>query len=135
MINITNYLERGTETILVADDEPMVRELIATLLSNQGYTVLEADSGYQALALAQEHLVDGIDLLITDIVMPGLDGVQLSAAFRELFPEAKILLMSGYAEESKVRSIAAQPNVRFIEKPFTPRALTYTIRNMLDRPD
>ncbi|HZA21032.1 MAG TPA: response regulator [Dehalococcoidia bacterium] len=130
---MANHSERGTETILLTDDEPLVRNLIATLLNNQGYTVLAASNGSEALQVAQEHANDKIDLLLTDIVMPQMDGVQLSTEFRRLFPQAKIILMSGYAEESKLQRMMAEPNVEFIAKPFRPQVLTNKVREMLDR--
>jgi CheY-like chemotaxis protein len=133
MINMANLMERGTETILLADDEPLVRNLIVTLLNNQGYTVLEASNGSEALQLAQEHSNDKIDLLLTDVVMPHMDGVQLSIEFRRLFPQARIILMSGYTEESKLQRVITEPNVEFIEKPFRPQTLMHKVREMLDR--
>jgi two-component system cell cycle sensor histidine kinase/response regulator CckA len=133
MINTANFMERGTETILLTDDEPLVRNLIATLLNNQGYTVLEASNGSEALQVVREHANDKIDLLLTDIAMPQMDGVQLSTEFRRLFPQAKIILMSGYTEESKLQRVMAEPNVEFIGKPFKPQTLMYKVRQMLDR--
>lgn len=133
MINTANFMERGTETILLTDDEPLVRNLIATLLNNQGYTVLEASNGSEALQVVREHANDKIDLLLTDIAMPQMDGVQLSTEFRRLFPQAKIILMSGYTEESKLQRVMAEPNVEFIGKPFKPQTLMHKVREMLDR--
>jgi two-component system cell cycle sensor histidine kinase/response regulator CckA len=133
MINMANHMERGTETILLTDDEPLVRNLIATLLNNQGYTVLEASNGSEALQVAQEHANNKIDLLLTDIAMPQMDGVQLSTEFRCLFPQAKIILMSGYTEKSRLQRVMAEPNVEFIAKPFRPQSLMHKVREMLDR--
>jgi CheY-like chemotaxis protein len=135
MINTANHMERGTETILLTDDEPLVRNLIATLLNNQGYTVLEASNGTDALQVAQEHIDDKIDLLLTDVVMPYMDGVQLSGQFRQMFPQAKIILMSGYTEESRLQQVIAQPNIEFMEKPFTPQTLAQKVWEILDRPN
>jgi CheY-like chemotaxis protein len=129
-----NNMERGTETILLADDGPLVRNMLTTLLRTQGYHVLAASNGNEALQTAQDPVHDGIQLLLTDIVMPQMDGIELATQFKMIFPKAKIILMSGYTEKSVPRHLIAQPNVGFLEKPFPLQVLTHKVREMLDRP-
>jgi two-component system cell cycle sensor histidine kinase/response regulator CckA len=101
----------GTETILLAEDDPGVRMLIASILSRRGYRVIEAIDGREALARC-EGTTEPIALLVTDVVMPGLGGAQLAERVAELRPGIKVLLLSGYTEDSVARRDAASAKVR-----------------------
>jgi PAS domain S-box-containing protein len=120
----------GTETILLVEDEPGVRRLIRTMLERQGYAVLEAADAEEATSLAGG---DGtIDLLLSDVVMPGTSGVDLAQHLLGVRPDLKVLHMSGFAMAPHGGELS--PNVGFLQKPFTPDALTRTVRECLDRP-
>lgn len=123
----------GTETILLAEDEPSMLRLAALVLQQQGYTVLEAANGDYALRVAQEYAGKQIDLLLSDVVMPQMGGVELADRFKALYPNARVLLMSGYADETIVRHGALSPDTEFIPKPFTPSALARTVRAVLEK--
>jgi CheY-like chemotaxis protein len=121
----------GTETILIVEDEPSVRSVARRILAKRGYTVLEADGGAQALELATRH-EGGIDLLLTDVIMPGMSGRELANRFARLQPNASVIYMSGYMEDALVqRSIVAQ-ELPLLQKPFTPVSLTAKVRQVLD---
>ncbi|HEY3216254.1 MAG TPA: response regulator [Candidatus Eisenbacteria bacterium] len=121
--------EGGRETVLVAEDEEAVRALVREILEGAGYTVLEAPDGPHALAIAEEHR-DPIHLLLTDVVMPGMNGRELARQLRARRPELIILCMSGYTGDT-----AADPGMEsgsgFLQKPFTPDRLLTTVRNAL----
>lgn len=120
----------GDETVLVVDDEPGVRNLVCRTLGSQGYTALEAIDGVDAL-----RILDGgahVDLVVTDMVMPELDGAGLTAQLRERYPGVRILLMSGFAADTVTpRADDGRPS-RVLAKPFTTRALLSTVRESLD---
>ena len=121
---------RGSETILVVDDQDSVRKLLCEVLGKNGYSVLPASNGREALRLVREH-PEPIDLVITDMVMPQMGGRELAEALRALQPHTKILYMSGYAEKAEdVRELLAHGHA-FIEKPFTPEELLRKIRDVL----
>ncbi len=122
----------GEETILLVEDEPMVRNLAARLLRRQGYHVLEAANGGEALLLAEGH-GGPIHLLLTDVVMPSMSGKQLAARLSALRPGLGVLFMSGYAENAIVHGGALEPGVEFIEKPLSAPALNRKVREVLDR--
>lgn len=116
---------RGTETILVAEDEQIVRAVVREMLEERGYTVLEAGSGVEALHVVAGH--DGpIDLLLTDLVMPDMGGRELAAAMVAAHSECRVVFMSGYADATP------EPGVTFLEKPFTHESLAHTVRHVLD---
>jgi len=117
----------GTETVLLAEDEPRVRSLAAIVLAGQGYTVLAAADGQEALRIAGGHAGE-IHLLFTDVVMPGLSGAELAGELRRARPEIKVLFASGYTGDA----YALDPEVPFLQKPFTPRALAIKVREALD---
>ena len=120
------------KNILLAEDEPQVRKLIATILRGNGYNVLEAVDGKDAIQVANEHSSEQIDLLLSDVVMPHMTGTELANQFQAIFPKASIILMSGYASESILLEIEPDQNVQFIEKPFLPRALTEKVSQLLN---
>ena len=94
----------GSETILLVEDEPLVRAMVATMLKAQGYAVLEAANGDEALRVAGQEPGHRIDLLLTDVVMPQMGGLELTEKFSDLYPEAQVILMSGYTEEITSRA-------------------------------
>lgn len=127
-----NEILKGTETILLVEDESAVRDLALYVLRRQGYTVLEATNGEEALQLTKSHS-DQIDLLLTDTVMPKMGGEALIEQFRELRPTTKILLTSGYTDKNFMRGGEAAANyIAFIPKPFSAVELTQKVRAVLD---
>ena len=123
---------KGNETILVAEDEPMVRSMCARLLYDEGYEVLEAANGEVALRLAQNHADGVIDLLLTDAVMPRLGGIELARHLRASRPGIKVLLTSGYTEEAPIIEHSPFENIPFLQKPFLPTELLRRVRDILD---
>jgi two-component system, cell cycle sensor histidine kinase and response regulator CckA len=121
----------GSETVLVVEDEASVRALIAEVLERRGYRVLTAENGDSALEIA-EGRVDPIDLLLTDVVMRGMSGRELANRLLPTRPDTKVLFMSGYTDDAIVHHGVLDPGIEFIQKPFTPDALTVRIRQLLD---
>jgi len=121
---------RGSETILVVDDEEGVREVAVMSLASQGYKVLSAESGAQALELAASES-GPIHALITDAAMPGMNGPALAKRLRELRPQTRVLYMSGYAEDSAVRDDTLRHGDAFLQKPFSLDALAQKLRTLL----
>ena len=122
---------RGTETILVAEDEEGVRSLTREVLEKYGYTVLEAANGEEALVVAERHL-GSVDLLLSDVVMPRMGGPELAQALLLRRPSVKILYMSAYTEHPMVRRGVVDAGVAFLQKPFTPTVLVSRIRELLE---
>jgi CheY-like chemotaxis protein len=121
---------RGGETVLVVEDDDAVRELTTTMLRGQGYNVLDAGNGQEACRVAKAH-TGRIHLLLTDVIMPGMNGKELSKLLLELYPQLKVLLMSGYAENVIARRGVLDSEVAFIQKPFTSDSLAGKIRQLL----
>jgi two-component system, cell cycle sensor histidine kinase and response regulator CckA len=126
-------LPSGQETILLVEDEPAVSALAARVLREQGYTVLEAANGEDALQLTSAHHDRTIDLLLTDVVLPYMSGSALASQLLERQPSLKLLYMSGYTDQAIVRHGRLQPSVAFIQKPFSPAALARKVRAVLDQ--
>jgi PAS domain S-box-containing protein len=124
---------RGSETILLVEDEAMVRTLAGRILSRQGYTVIAGADAEEALALAAAR-AGKIDLLLTDMVMPGTNGKSLYDALKPLRPGMKVVFMSGYAESIIAHQGVLEEGVHFLPKPFTMNALTAAVRGALDGP-
>jgi PAS domain S-box-containing protein len=122
---------RGTETILLAEDEEAVRSLVRGALERQGYTVIDAPNGADALRLFDER-AGSIHLLVTDIVMPQMSGRQLHAELSARQATLKVLFISGYADAAVASQIVTGPRVAFLRKPFTLDLLTRTVRQLLD---
>jgi len=122
---------RGTETVLIVEDEYLVRDLAATGLREAGYQVLVADNGEDALRVCAEHGGE-IDLMLTDVVMPGLRGPELAERVLDLHPDTRVILMSGYAEETALKGVIDK-DMPFVAKPFTLQRLLEQIRCELDR--
>jgi signal transduction histidine kinase len=122
--------ERGTETILLTEDEPAIRSVASRVLQKHGYTVLEAADGCEALALCRQY--QGIiHLLLTDIVMPNVSGPDLGARVRALRPDTRVLFMSGYTDDAMVRHGILKGRVPFLHKPLTPTSLLEKVRDVL----
>jgi CheY-like chemotaxis protein len=118
------------EVVLVVEDEPIVRGLIVEELKELGYQALEAADGPKGLEILQSRR--RIDLLVTDIGLPGLNGRQVADAARDLRPELKILFMTGYAENAALASGFLEPGMEMITKPFAMEALATRIRAMIE---
>jgi signal transduction histidine kinase/ActR/RegA family two-component response regulator len=124
---------RGTETILLTEDEEGVREAARRILERSGYRVLVASNGVEALQIAATY--EGqIGLLLSDVVMPGLGGAQLVEELRARLPSLKVAYMSGYTDDEIVRRGIVTRDTGFIEKPFTSASLVAAVRKALDRP-
>ena len=123
--------DRGTETILLVEDEAAVRALIAELLRGAGYTVLEANEANAAIEIAERHR-NSIHLVLTDVIMPGLSGGDLILHLRTLQPNLAILFMSGYASDLISRAGVTEPERFLLHKPFTRKSLLTKVRAMLD---
>jgi PAS domain S-box-containing protein len=126
-------LPRGTETILLVEDDPALRDMAGTLLRRLGYTVLAAANGIEALSLKQLHGIGQIDLLFTDVVMPHMSGKELADRVRALHPHTRILFTSAYTEYAIVHQGVLDKGVALLQKPFTPSALAHKLREVLDQ--
>jgi len=122
-------LPGGREQILVVDDEEALRELVAELLSQKGYRVLCAEDAQQALAIMQST---SIDLVLSDLIMPGMNGYQLAAAVRKEYPATKILLASGFADQRNFDKVDQQLHAQMLHKPYNSRVLYKAVRDLLD---
>ena len=129
----TGSLPVGEETVLLAEDEPLVREVAAHVLREQGYTVLEAANGHEALGIAQNADAKTIDLLLTDVVMPLMGGRQLADLLRQTHEGARLLYTSGYTDDAIVSRQLLEDGTEFMQKPFTPASLAWKVREVLDR--
>jgi len=121
----------GNETILLVEDEPMVRALGKEFLEEYGYRVLTAGNGREGLQMCQDF-AERIDLIITDVVMPQMSGRELAEKARELRPDARVLFMSGFTDDAVVRHGIVADDVCFIQKPFSPEALARKAREVLE---
>ena len=121
----------GRETILIVEDEPDVSEFARDALVLYGYTVLSATSPNEALAIARRHR-DDIDVVLTDVVMPGMSGRELANRIAEICPRARVAYMSGYTEDAIVRRGVHSAEIPFIAKPFTADSLAHHLRTVLD---
>jgi two-component system cell cycle sensor histidine kinase/response regulator CckA len=122
---------RGTETILLVEDEEQVRTVVVSILRRQGYRVLPAQHGGEALLLCERH-PETIDLLLTDVVMPQMSGPELARRLAATRPKMKILCMSGYTDDSIARHGALESDMAYLQKPVTPQTLTAKVREVLD---
>lgn len=126
------HLPRGSETVLLVEDERSVREVCARMLREQGYTVLEAATGEHALRQVHEYTPKGIDLLVTDIVMPHMGGKELADRIRTEYPEIRVLFMSGYTDNAIVHHGVVDRDVAFLQKPFSRAGLARKVRELLE---
>ena len=127
------YLPRGNEIILLVEDEASLRSLAARILQAQGYRVLEAAHGEEALRIAQESTGQDLHLLLTDVVMPQMGGKELVGRLKKLRPEIKVLFISGYTDNIIISHDILGPNTAFLQKPFSIGELVRRVREILDR--
>jgi CheY-like chemotaxis protein len=127
-------VQSGHETVLLVEDTESLREVIREVLEAQGYTLLQASHGEEALTLAREH-TRPIHLLLTDLVMPKLGGADLARQLASLRPEMRVLYMSGYTDGAISRQGVLQAGSALLEKPFTTERLARAVREALDAPN
>jgi two-component system cell cycle sensor histidine kinase/response regulator CckA len=124
---------QGTETVLLVEDEGTVRSVAREVLQMVGYTVLEAASGEEALQRVEQHS-GAIHLLVTDVVMPGMNGRELAARLAVDYPHVQVLYLSGYTDDAIAHHGVLQAGIELLHKPFTPDALARRVREVLDQP-
>jgi len=127
-------LPRGTETILLVEDDEALRDLAKTLLQRLGYTVWSATNGIEALAMGQRRDIGPIDLLFTDVVMPHMSGKELSERLEAISPHTRTLFTSAFTENAIVHQGVMERGIVLLQKPFTPSALAHKLREALDQP-
>jgi len=125
---------RGSETVLVVEDEPAVREVAVKILSRLGYQVLEAADGPEAWALSERH-AEPIHLLLTDVVLPGPNGVMVARRLTAERPQMRVLYMSGYTDNAIVHFGVLDRGIKFVEKPFSVEGMARAVRDALDDPE
>jgi two-component system cell cycle sensor histidine kinase/response regulator CckA len=121
----------GTETLLIVENEAAIRNLLQMALRKNGYTVLAAESGREALDLVSTHS-GPIHLLITDVMMPDIDGPELVRRLSAIRPETRTLFMSGYMDDALGEQGVLLSSVNFIQKPFSPSTIAQKVRDILD---
>jgi len=127
-----NATTKGTETVLVVEDQDGIRDIVGESLRRNGYKVLIAVDGDEALKMASAY-ADPIHLLVTDLVMPNIGGRELAHRLTQLRPQMKVLYMSGYSEHSALNNEAIDPPTGVLQKPFSLDALARNVRSVLDR--
>jgi CheY-like chemotaxis protein len=128
----TGPLPRGTETLLIVEDEPSVRHLASSVLKALGYEVLSASNGEEGLRVAREHKETPIRLVVTDIVMPLMGGKVMSEWLKTTYPDIKILFTSGYTDDAVTQHEMLEAGIEFLPKPYTTVALACKVRELLD---
>ena len=128
--------DRTFQTVLVVDDEEMVRAIMVQVLQDNGYTVLEASNSLEALRTAQAH-TGNIDLLLTDVKMPGMNGLELAARLLSNRPEMTVLYVSGHADSTRQIQLQEgqfiiEPGANFLHKPFSPDGLLQKVRHVME---
>ncbi|MCP3980881.1 MAG: PAS domain S-box protein [bacterium] len=124
-------LSRGSETILLVEDDPSVRELTQEILQMNGYRVIAASDGAEALTIC-ENLAEQVHLIVTDLIMPNLGGRELAERVGPILPETKILFLSGYTDCTVMQQGMLQPGSSFLQKPFSPTGLAIKVREVLE---
>jgi len=124
---------KGSETILLVEDEEAVRELATRILSAKGYSVVAAKSTREAEDFSEKY-TGQIHLLLTDIIMPGTSGRELARRITERHPKTRVLYMSGYTDNVLAQGGVLEAGLSFLQKPFTPGALAQKVRDVLDSP-
>jgi CheY-like chemotaxis protein len=130
---LDDSVPRGTEVVLLVEDDRLVRHYVAEQLESLGYRVLLAENGAAALPMVQQG--DAIDLLLTDVIMPGMSGRELADAARVLRPGLKVLYCSGYSEDAIIHQGRLDPGVQLLTKPFRRGELARRVREVLDAAD
>ncbi|MEO7218584.1 MAG: ATP-binding protein [Gemmatimonadaceae bacterium] len=126
------HVARGYETVLVVEDEEPLRRLTRRILESRGYTVLDAENGSEAIHLMASS-ASRVDLLLSDVVMPGMSGRELAERLLPVYPWLRVLFMSGYTEDMMLHHRVAEMGIALVEKPFTGDTLAWAVRNRLDR--
>jgi two-component system, cell cycle sensor histidine kinase and response regulator CckA len=121
----------GTETLLIVENESAIRHLLQVALRRNGYTVLAAESGREALQLVRNH-AGPLHLLITDVMMPDMDGPELVRQLATIRPDTRTLFMSGYMDDTLGERGILSTNANFIQKPFSPGTIAQRVREILD---
>ncbi len=124
---------KGSETVLLVEDAPMIRRLAREIMTRAGYTVIESADAVQALSLAAH--AGRIDILVTDLIMPGPSGVDLAEQLTTIRDDLRVLFMSGYTDNAIVRNGLLAESASFLQKPFTPEELLRKMRQVLDAVD
>ncbi len=122
---------KGNDTILVVEDEKMLRHLAVKVLRQYGYEVLEAENGESALNICEEH-ESPIHMVLTDVVMPGMNGHELAKRLDSITPKTRVLFMSGYTDKTIIKHHILSPQMHFLQKPFKPMDLAIKVREVLD---
>jgi PAS domain S-box-containing protein len=130
--NESSGLPRGTETVLLVEDDPSVREWTARVLGEQGYVVLETANGDEALRVAQNYAQDQIRLLLTDVIMPQMSGSELARRLTALRPGMKVLYLSGYMDDTIINHGVLNAGAAFLQKPYSSAVLAQKVRDVLD---
>jgi two-component system cell cycle sensor histidine kinase/response regulator CckA len=125
-------LPRGTETLLLVEDEPSVRHLACSILEKQGYTVLRANNGQEGLHVARDYKQGPISLVVTDVIMPLMSGKVMAEWLAAIYPDIKILFTSGYTDDAIAQHGVLNAGVAFLPKPYTAAMLTCKVRELLD---
>lgn len=123
----------GTETVLVVEDDPAVREYASHVLKSRGYKLLGASNGVEAITIADEKF-EAVDIVVTDVKMPQMGGVELARRLRDRREDVKVLFMSGYVGAELMSEESVGPNSDFVQKPFAPAVLCAKVRALLDAP-
>jgi two-component system cell cycle sensor histidine kinase/response regulator CckA len=123
---------KGHETILIVDDQDIIRQLGADILEDVGYKVLVAATGEEAIHICQGHQEEGIALVVLDVVMPGLGGKETFLRLRDINPKLRVLLSSGYSIEGEVGEILKEGVGGFVQKPYKDNELINKVREILD---
>jgi len=126
-------LPKGNETILLVEDDSSVRDLAVRFLRGQGYTILEATNGNEAIRIARKSKKEKVHLLLTDMVMPQMGGKELVERFRSIHPEIKVLFISGYTDTAITHHGLSEPNTALLQKPFSLTSLAKKVREVLDK--
>jgi CheY-like chemotaxis protein len=129
---VKEELPRGSETILVVEDEEEVRKLAVRILQRQGYTVLEGSHGNEAIDVCKQHK-GPVHLLLTDVVMPQMSGRQLAEQLKQVCQDFKVLYMSGYTDSAITHHGVLEEGINYLQKPFTVDGLARKVREVLDK--
>ncbi|MBI3317184.1 MAG: PAS domain S-box protein [Candidatus Omnitrophica bacterium] len=131
--DVAPVTQKGSETILIVEDEPLVRELAVRILKTQGYRIFEAANGSDALKFVESHPDTEFHLLLTDVIMPVMGGKELADQVKKIRPVIKIVFMSGYTDSAIDQQEKLDPNIHFVQKPFAPMDLAGHVRSALDK--
>jgi len=126
----TTALPRGRETVLLVEDNDLLRQMATETLERYGYTVLGARDGLEALSLIERER-GPVHLLLTDVIMPKMSGRELAAHFQSRYPDVRVLYMSGYASDTIVHHGMLDPGIELLQKPYTPLALIRRVQDVL----